>query len=293
MKFNADLVGDLARQKVILFLGAGISASARTASGGKMRGWPEFLGWVNNKNLTGKIKRQIKDLIKEKDYLLACEILQQELKNEWPDLIRNEYGQVAAPSELHKSVIRLQQRLIITTNFDKLIENTCSSEALGSHYPTVLYKVDENSFRMMKDHETSYILKLHGTVDDANSLVFSRSEYIRQAFGNSQYSGLLDSLLLNYTFLYIGFSMDDPAITSLMEMYALKYPSARPHFIFTGNSVEPNISEINKRLRKLMIIPYNSSNNHEMLPGIIDSLASEASQKRREIAASLKGISIF
>lgn len=37
--FNSDLVDDLARQKVILFLGAGVSASATTRSGTRMKGW--------------------------------------------------------------------------------------------------------------------------------------------------------------------------------------------------------------------------------------------------------------
>jgi hypothetical protein len=41
--FNTDLVDDLAGEKVVLFLGAGVSASAATASGGKIAGWEAFL----------------------------------------------------------------------------------------------------------------------------------------------------------------------------------------------------------------------------------------------------------
>ncbi|MDH8045799.1 SIR2 family protein, partial [Klebsiella pneumoniae] len=74
---------------------------------------------------------------------------------------------------------------------------------------------------------TSYIIKIHGSIDDVSNIVFSRSQYIRLAFGNENYSLFLDSLLLNYTFLFVGFSMDDPAITSLMELYAYRYPRSR------------------------------------------------------------------
>ncbi|WP_227646137.1 SIR2 family protein, partial [Klebsiella pneumoniae] len=89
-------------------------------------------------------------------------------------------------------------------------------------------------------------------------MVFSRSQYIRLAFGNENYSLFLDSLLLNYTFLFVGFSMDDPAITSLMELYAYRYPRSRPHYIITSSNIPQNIREIHRRLRKLIVIPYNA-----------------------------------
>lgn len=90
-------------------------------------------------------------------------------------------------------------------------------------------------------------------------------------------------LLLNYTFLFVGFSMEDPAICSLMEMYALRYKKARPHYLFSGEGTPENILEINRNLRKLKIIEYDSSNNHEKLPDVISSLSIAARNKKKEI----------
>jgi len=283
--FNPDLVDDLARERVVLFLGAGVSASAVTAKGGRIAGWPGFL--KSMANAMPAVQDQALRLIEKSDFLLACEILQVAYGDDWGTKVADEFGQKATPSELHKSIIALRQRLVLTTNFDKLLEAAWEAEDKdATHYPTVLSKVDEASFKALKDHGTRYIIKIHGTVDDAQSLVFSRSEYVRLAFGNANYSSLLESLLLNHTFLFIGFSMDDPAITSLMEMYALRYKGVRPHYIFASQDVEPNIVDINKRLRKLITIPYDTKDNHAALPGLVRDLAIAANVRRKEIYAS-------
>jgi hypothetical protein len=156
----------------------------------------------------------------------------------------------------------------------------------ATHYPIVISTVDNKVFRCLKDHSRRYIIKIHGSVDDTGSLVFSRSAYIKYAFGNLQYFGFLESLLLNYTVLFVGFSMNDPAIISLMEMYALRYPSARPHYIFAGAAVESNILEISKKLRKLVYIEYDPRDNHAELVEQVGKLGLAAHDRRKEIAAS-------
>lgn len=283
MIFNSDLVDDLAREKVVLFLGAGVSASAVTAAGGKISDWGSFLD-KSCEHVSEKVGSQVKGLLEKKDFLLACEILQGALADTWEDYVKAEFGQKATPSALHNSIINLGQRLILTTNFDKLLETAWEAiDAKATHYPTVLSSLNEDVFRALKDHSGKYLVKIHGTVDDAKSLVFSRSEYIRLAFGNSSYSGFLENLLLNYTFLFVGFSMDDPAITSLMEMYAFRYPAARPHYIFASEDIPENILDINKRLRKLIYMSYKG---HENLPPLIDKLGEAARERRKQILAA-------
>ena len=283
--FNSDLIGDLARQRVVLFIGAGVSSSAHTATGGKILGWPDFLTATADE-VAEPLKSQVKQLVASKDYLLACELLQVALEDEWERLVTAEFGQTADPSSLHKAILELSQRITITTNFDKLFETAWGSPGTaGTHYPKVISKIDRDIFRILKDPESSYLLKIHGSVDDPTSLIFSRSEYIRMAFGNENYSTFLDSLLLNFTFIYIGFSMDDPAITSLMEMYALRYPSSRPHYIFAPSNVPENIVQLQKRLRKLVVLQYSGENDHAELAPMLVTLRDLMRDRRKEIIA--------
>ena len=175
MNFNSDLVDDLARQKVILFLGAGVSASATTRSGTRMKGWGAFLTSLSEE-LPQPKKRQVIKLIKDKDFLLASEILQQELQERWDRKIGEEYGQAADPSALHKSIIDLDQRIIITTNFDKLIESCWETKlGTGRHLPKTFTSIDSNLFSILKEHSSKFLIKIHGTVDNADKMIFSRS----------------------------------------------------------------------------------------------------------------------
>ncbi len=284
--FNADLVEDLARQRAILFLGAGVSSSAQTRAGGRIKGWERFLRDMCG-NVDPQTGGQVEELIDRNDYLLASEILQTSLADDWERFISEEFGQMAEPSELHNAILSLDQRIILTTNFDKLIEISWEAKlGSGTHLPRVFPSLDASIFALLKDHSGKYLVKIHGTVDDPATLVFSRSEYIRLAFGNALYATFLEILLLNFTFVFVGFSMEDPAITSLMEMYALRYPKARPHYIFSPSGKPTNILEINRRLRKLLAIQYEYDESHSQLPPLVDRLADQMRQKRREIFAA-------
>lgn len=285
--YNDDLISDLAQQKVVLFLGAGVSSSVNLEMKNRFKGWPSFLEGAAEDRCVA-LKRQIKNLLKSKDYLLACELLQADYGESWERKVTEEYGRAAQPSSLHNSLISLRQRIILTTNFDKLIESAWSSSLVdGERHFKVISKVDNDIFKVLKEHDSSYIIKIHGSIDDVSNIVFSRSQYIRLAFGNENYSSFLDSLLLNYTFLFVGFSMDDPAITSLMELYAYRYPKSRPHYIFTENTIPENIKSIHRRLRKLIVIPYSAKNNHAELPILINDMAKKADIKTKENIAAL------
>lgn len=78
--------------------------------------------------------------------------------------------------------------------------------------------------------------------------------------------------------------MDDPAITSLMELYALRYPKARPHYIISPQDTPENIIEINRKLRKLSVIQYdNSSGDHSNLAPLVIEMGKQATEKQRQI----------
>lgn len=284
--FNNDLLRDLAEDKVVLFIGAGVSASSYIGADPAFKGWSAFLNSAAQSR-NEPLKSQVLELLSAKDYLLACQLLQDDYDDEWQELVGSEYGKAAEPSALHASLISLKQRIIITTNFDKLIETAWSRQIeSGLRNFKVVSVIDGNVFRALKDYEFPYLIKLHGSVDNVSSLIFSRSEYIRMAFGNEKYASFLDAILLNYTILFVGFSMDDPAISSLMEMYALNYPNARPHYIVSPQGSHANILDINKKLRKLSVIEYDPSGNHEKLPALINSLSEAANEKRRELVAT-------
>ncbi len=285
-QINRDLLDDLAKRKVVLFLGAGVTSSAVARSGTRVKDWPSFLKhaatFVENKEL----EKHINLRIDKDDFLLACEIIKSNIDTDkWKNLLYEEFAQIAEPSELHKSIVKLDQRVILTTNFDKLIENTFSIvNPTATRYPVTINKLDASVFQMMRD-DRQYIVKIHGSIDDPGNIIFSKAEYITNAFGNWVYSDFLESLFVFYTVVFIGFSMSDPAVNFIIERYAQKHPTLRPHYIFQQSPIESASEEISRRLKKLYPIPYKEGDDHADLPILLGEIHEQAINRRREIIA--------
>lgn len=285
--FNSDLIDDLARRRVVLFLGSGVSASATTKGGGRIRQWSDFLIFAANEVADAKVKRQINSLIKASDYLMACELLHTPLEDRWERLLISEFSQVADPSDLHKAIVRLDQRIMLTTNFDKILENTWGCPDISAtHHPTTITELNSSSFKMLRD-DNKYLIKLHGTIDKPETIIFTKENYNKYAYGNWIYRELLGALLLTHTFVFIGFSMTDPAVSFVIEMHAQKFPETRPHYIFLPVGASRQTIDISKKLRKLYIVPYNPKNNHHQMVEFAEEIGTLVSQRRIELMSGL------
>ncbi|MNT26569.1 hypothetical protein D3C72_1621500 [compost metagenome] len=217
---------------------------------------------------------------------MACEVIKQGVEDlgKWRDLLYEEFSMIGDPSDLHKAIVGLNQRVIITTNFDKLIENTWPLvNGSAHHYPVVASEVRPELFRLFRD-DKSYVVKLHGSIDNPDNIIFARTDYSKLAFSNWIYGEFINTILMSYTVMFVGFSMSDPAISQLIEVYAQKFPSLRPHYI-----VQPSgsgMTEISKTLRKLYVLEYdNPKDDHAELPHLLNSLAKEGAAKRKANAA--------
>ena len=208
--FNADLVNDIAKRKVVVFVGAGVSRWAKPHSGKDFKDWPGFLKHASE-GIPAKAKKMVLDRIEAKDYLIASELIKSNLADKWTEILASEFQQAADTSRLHKAIISLEQRVIVTTNFDKLIENAWNESGI-SRYPRVVSKIDQQVFKLFRDDE-NYLIKIHGSIDEPGEIVFDKTSYQRAAFSNLFYQDLIKTLLLTHTFLFIGFSMDDPAVS--------------------------------------------------------------------------------
>jgi len=288
ISFNADLIDDLARRRVVLFLGAGVSASAVTNSGGRFKGWGAFLEAAAALLSDVDDKRALKRILRDKDYLLASEMLRRILGPKWTEFVEEEFGQAATPSRLHTALIKLDQRLILTTNFDRLLETAWSRANDGvstkTHHPIVISEIDANALRLFRDPR-DFIVKLHGTIDKPDGMVFDKSSYHRFAYANSFYDELLKSLLLTHTFLFVGFSMDDPAVSMIVERAAHRFPQARPHYILAPSKLHPAEDALWRKLRGLYVLSYRKNNHHrELVKGLTD-LVPAVEMRRQELVA--------
>ena len=283
MTFNADLVSDIALRRVVVFVGAGASKWAKPHNGRSFKDWTGFLQHASQ-SASPRIRKLVRARLKAKDYLIASELLKIDLADQWPGILSTEFQQAADISRLHKAIISLNQRIIVTTNFDKLIENAWN-DAKIARYPQVVSKIDQQVFKLFRDEE-SYLIKIHGTIDEPENIVFDKTSYQRSAFANVFYHDLISTLLLTHTFIFIGFSMDDPAVSLLVESHAYRFSETRPHYAFVAGNTQIEIDNISRKVRRLFVLRYSIANQHAALADQIELLAESGSMRRKELVSA-------
>lgn len=284
-RVSNDLIKDLADGRVAVFVGAGVSASSKPPSGEALPTWKKFL-----EDQLHRLDAEDRDVANTRldvnDYLMAAEIIKESLgKGEWEEIVLEEFSRAIEPSKLQKAILSLDQRIVVTTNFDKALEAASQDfEKSHSRYRVVIQRIQSDIFKAFRN-DKRYIIKLHGSVDDEGSLIFSLSDYIEKAYGSVFYSSFFETLALTHTIVFFGFSMEDPAVSHLIERYADRYPECRPHYIFLKRPVSSREKEISKRLRRLYIVDYDPSDGHAELVSMVEEMASKMKEELRSRAA--------
>ena len=91
---------------------------------------------------------------------------------------------------------------IITTNYDTLLED---SDTINTSMYKVIYK-DKDLLSNISDR---YLIKMHGDINDPPSIILKESDYIDYEQTHTLISTFIKSLLINFTFLFLGYSLND------------------------------------------------------------------------------------
>lgn len=122
------------------------------------------------------------------------------------DLIKERFSQLAKPTENHKLLSQLPISTFWTTNYDKLIE-----KALENNMKKPYVKTKDEHLRGTNHNFDAIVYKLHGDVEAPEDAVITRSDY--EEFGYNKrklFREVLEGDLLTKTFLFLGFSFEDP-----------------------------------------------------------------------------------
>lgn len=224
------LIKEIAARRCILFLGAGVSASSQTSDGSKPKGWKDFLADATELIKSLHKKELIIKLINEGKYLLALQAICSTVDpSEYRHFLDENFNNRSfQPSQLHKIILQLDQRLVITTNFDKIYESYCYNISKDG------FKVINYDFESLVDEirsENRLIIKAHGSIDNINKMIFTRAEYHRAKRENSKFYEVLKALFITHTVIFIGCSLDDPDVQLILEDVKIISSAQRPHYI--------------------------------------------------------------
>jgi hypothetical protein len=261
-----ELVEQIARGNTALFVGAGLS------QGAGLPGWSdllaplaESLGVPPN---TDPLKIAQYYEVKRGRQALVSHIIEQ----------TDTTGK--APTGNHRRLARLGVHTWMTTNYDDLIEQT-------------LREAGERFTKVVRDQDLPYIstdavtlVKLHGDRDQPDTIVVTQQDYYTYFRRFPRVKDKLSGLLLEKTFLFIGYSINDPDFNQIQAEIAFDLQQhQRMAYAVLFDADEFTISDLRSRNVYVLNIPMGGQANYsERLRELVDDLIRQVEQARQRKA---------
>jgi hypothetical protein len=282
IKWPEDLIEDIARRRCVVFLGAGISAGCKNDAGRQPRTWKDFLIHLANNEVT-RPNKHIKTLINKQDYLTACEVIKKSVGiDRFNVLISDEFLTPGYKhSEIQEAIFKLDSRIVATPNFDKIYETYANGQAFGSI--RIIHQYDEDvSEAVRRDHRL--ILKVHGTIDTPQKMIFTRKEYAKARQSYRSFYSVLEALALTHTFFFLGCSVNDPDIRLLLEDNYFRHPAGRPHImVLPKDEMHSDILTVIEETMNVKVLLYGKGNDHRELLISVKELTELVDDKRDQL----------
>nr|MBV6628878.1 SIR2 family protein [Oceanococcus sp. HetDA_MAG_MS8] len=283
------LVEELASRRCVVFLGAGASAGCLNGDDPPKSppNWPQLLE---------ALKAIVRDpasipiaegLIQKEKYLDAAEVLFGSINPaDFSALIREALAEPRfQPSSIHESVVNLDPKIVITTNYDEIYDNYCKSGDEPGLYNVCKYY--ETHLVSDLRSPVRQIIKSHGCISDPSKIVLTRSQYFREKQHYPNFYRVLDALFLTKTILFLGYSISDPDIQLLLENSNITYKASHPHYALIGAGMNPSIKSAYKEAYNIDFIEFPEGDYeqaNEMLVELVGLV-----QRRREANPAMGG----
>jgi hypothetical protein len=127
----------------------------------------------------------------------------------------------ATPS--HRALVAMQLPLLFTTNYDELIESAYQQEG-----QPLRVSVSEAEFKAHRRTTDPHLVKLHGSIDQPETVVLTRSDYAKARVERREMLEYLRHELADAGFLFAGFSLSDPNFNTIHDDLRLVYGMNTP-----------------------------------------------------------------
>lgn len=200
-----------------IFAGAGLSIPA---------------GFVNWKNLLRDIADELNlDIDKENDLIALAQYHYNEKGNNrhrLNQLLIDEFTAGTSVTLNHKILAALPIQTYWTTNYDKLIEKAIEEEG-----KTADVKITQENLSTSTSKRDAVVYKMHGDISQPDQAILTKDDYEGYNEKRPLYTTALQGDLVAKTFLFVGFSFDDPNLEYILSrIRILLGQNQRDHYCF-------------------------------------------------------------
>lgn len=202
--FIDTYVEALRDQNAAVFAGAGLSIPA---------------GMVNWKELLRDIARDVRlDVNKEDDLITVAQFHVNERggRHRISQTLVNEFSRRAKLTDNHRILASLPIRTYWTTNYDTLIEESLKE---AGKMPDI--KATVESLAITVPRRDAVVYKMHGDISLPDKAIVTKDDYESYQTTRHLFSMALQGDLVSKTFLFIGFSFNDPNLSYILSRIRL------------------------------------------------------------------------
>jgi SIR2-like domain len=240
LQIPAELIARVKSRQAVPFVGAGFSAAAGIV------GWDELVTRLRSR-VSDWIGREV--TADELDTLETPLLYSHMARSRQPlyDVLEQAVGEGFRPTELHRLLAQMPVSSILTTNWDRLIEEGLENEGRPRN---VIHS--SKGVAGWNEARAVQIIKMHGSIDEFDSIVFGEDDYQRLYTSDSLMLVLARTLLATRSVFAVGFSMRDSYVKMLFAQVArLAEGSSNPHYV-----VVPETDESELRVQYLNAVGF-------------------------------------
>jgi hypothetical protein len=198
--FFEEYLKALEQGSAALFAGAGLSKSS---------------GFVDWKELMRDIADELGLSVDEESDLISIaqfHVNKFGSRAKLNSLLIEEFTKDARPTENHRLIADLPLDTVWTTNYDSLLE-----EAFTGAGKRVDKKTTKENLAQTKLNRDMVVYKMHGDIEQPQDAVLTKDDYEGYYESRQLFSTKLQGDLISRTFLFLGFSFDDPNIEYILS----------------------------------------------------------------------------
>lgn len=255
-------------EKFIFFVGAGLSQPLFPS-------WKNLLKIFLEQAQEGELshpKSEILDFIeKGENYLDVAEVCVNAMGgNRYRDIMEEVFDKDFSEQEIpgsYKALMNLSPKGILTTNYDRIPEIAGKGK----------YRINTNknapeASRFFADNKNA-VFKIHGDITDHSSIVLTNSDYRKIVNDNPSTRLLLNSLLSTKSLIFVGFSLSDPHIdTILNNIMSISNELPLSHYVLLNEQSSFKISSFERKYGVKVIAYTSSDGSHSEVIEFLRSL---------------------
>jgi hypothetical protein len=274
----APLIDAVKNRKCILFVGSGLSVAAGYPT------WKSLVAKLMETAAKAHPSREfgLKSYAKNGDLLTLAEFARSKLsQHDYVMFLKKIFNKPLPSQHVHRLIARTDYRAVVTTNYDQLIEATFTFErgAVPSTFTSASIQAMATAFWTPE----AFVFKLHGDTNFPESLILTAQDYDRSILRLPHLRSFLQTVFINYTVFFVGYSLSDPDFQVLLKELTAIFRGYTPkHYALIPNSQEFTTEYLQKSMN-IQAMVYDPKEGHAAIEKVLSELQKIAPFKKPKL----------